>query len=307
MIRLLDAENRTWSVILGSQESFTVATVGTSTVIEPSPALKRKIDPHLLNLTQLVSTNHLENNQTNVILSIPSNIETLDTLSLDIVTRLCPTTGTSDRPAYFTATLNYSSLFRLAESPDVDYIWLNRKFHACLDESVAIVKDPQKWASFESYCQRSVNGSAVKLAILDTGVDASHPDFFFPNDTSKITAAVSFTGESSSDEHGHGTHCASVAAGTGVASAGQYVGMAPGAPIYNVKVLNNLGEGLESWIISGIQWAVERCGRSQHEFRKQHSKQRDRSTVCSSRLGNRTRQSVCRCGRQSWASLVRDH
>jgi hypothetical protein len=50
---------------------------------------------------------------------------------------------------------------------------------------------------------------------------------------------------------------ASIAAGTGVASQGQYTGVAPGATLLNVKVLNNHGSGAESWIIGGVQWAVD--------------------------------------------------
>ncbi len=52
-------------------------------------------------------------------------------------------------------------------------------------------------------------------------------------------------------------HCASIAAGTGEASSYAYVGVAPGALLLNGKVLDNYGSGWNSWIINGIEWAVD--------------------------------------------------
>ena len=72
---------------------------------------------------------------------------------------------------------------------------------------------------------RSINGSGVKIAILDTGIDPTRPDNILL--------------ESQHDKFSHGTHCASIAAGTGAASSDRYTGVAPQATIYNVKVLNN--------------------------------------------------------------------
>jgi serine protease AprX len=232
-------------------------------MINPPGEIKRKIDANLLNLTGLVTNGYLDNNLTSVIIQSSGAVlgKTTDNPILTDPTynvrRLYSSKNADSRMGFLAARLDYSSIIELAENPSVSYIWLDRKFQACLDQSVRIVKNPLEWGQIEQSWGRSVNGSGVKIAILDTGIDPTHPDFNFPNGTSKIVSAISFTGESTSDGSGHGTHCASIAAGTGAASSGQYVGVAPGGALMNVKVLGNNDQGEESWVISGIQWAVD--------------------------------------------------
>jgi subtilisin len=89
------------------------------------------------------------------------------------------------------------------------------------------------------------------VAVLDTGIDWNHPDLR-PN----VRGAVSFVpGETAMDGNSHGTHCAgtigAVVNGAGV------VGVAPEASLYGVKVLANNGGGQYSWIIAGINWAIQ--------------------------------------------------
>ncbi|GAI40080.1 unnamed protein product, partial [marine sediment metagenome] len=102
-------------------------------------------------------------------------------------------------------------------------------------------------------------GEGEEIAILDTGIDSSHPalddldDNPVTNDP-KVIVNVNFSDDQSSgDLFGHGTHCAGIAAGT--AAGTDYQGVAPGAWLWNVKVLNQWGIGYESWIISGINFA----------------------------------------------------
>ena len=105
------------------------------------------------------------------------------------------------------------------------------------------VKAPPAWD-----CSR---GKGIKVAILDTGIDALHPDLA-PN----VKGTVSFVpGETPADGHGHGTHCAGTIAaamnGSGV------VGVAPAAWLYAMKVLSNSGSGNWSWLIAGISWCIQ--------------------------------------------------
>ena len=92
-------------------------------------------------------------------------------------------------------------------------------------------------------------GSGVKVAIIDTGIDLNQTDL-------KVAGNVTFVAGTSSgqDDNGHGTHVAGTVAalgnGTGV------VGVAPGAALYAVKVLDRNGSGSISGVVSGIQWAV---------------------------------------------------
>lgn len=96
-------------------------------------------------------------------------------------------------------------------------------------------------------------GKGARVAVIDSGVDCSHPDLA-PNCLPGYNALA--PGELPQDEKGHGTHVAGIIAGalnwSGMA------GMAPEASILPVKVLNSSGSGKVSQIIDGLQWAVAR-------------------------------------------------
>ena len=108
--------------------------------------------------------------------------------------------------------------------------------------NISMVKAPLAW-------RRGINGRGVKVAILDTGI-AKHRDLTISGGTCFVQNQSSYN-----DIHGHGTHCAGVVAArnnsTGV------VGVAPNAKLYAVKVLNDQGSGMTSWIIAGLEWCVK--------------------------------------------------
>jgi subtilisin len=95
----------------------------------------------------------------------------------------------------------------------------------------------------------------VDVAVIDTGVDLDHPDLNVAggvNCTLSIFNAYCATG--GDDDHYHGTHVAGTI-GALDNDAG-VVGVAPGARIWAVKVLNKRGSGYTSWIIAGIDWVA---------------------------------------------------
>ncbi|MFI7104506.1 S8 family peptidase [Streptomyces sp. NPDC050161] len=125
-------------------------------------------------------------------------------------------------------------------------LWLDRKVHTTLDRSTKQVNAPRAWAA-------GLDGKGTAVAVLDTGVDAEHPDL-----KGRITGSKNFTDDASTDDvQGHGTHTASTVGGSGAASGGRKKGVAPGTGLLIGKVLDDTGSGSTSWIISGMQWAVD--------------------------------------------------
>lgn len=104
----------------------------------------------------------------------------------------------------------------------------------------------------------SYSGAGIKVAILDTGFDFSHPDFK-DRFTDQDKQGQSFIkGEGVQDGHGHGTHCTGTACGPKIPfSSDIRYGIAYESEIYIGKVLGNRGAGPDGSIIAGIEWAVK--------------------------------------------------
>lgn len=100
----------------------------------------------------------------------------------------------------------------------------------------------------------SLTGRGVRVAIVDTGIVRDHPAF-----AGRGIDAVSFVpSENADDRHGHGTHCFGTALGGAPTEDGLRYGIAGGACALSAKCLDATGVGRESWIIAGIDWALER-------------------------------------------------
>ncbi|WP_163101644.1 S8 family peptidase [Peribacillus alkalitolerans] len=130
----------------------------------------------------------------------------------------------------------------------IEKIWLDGRVEATLDKSVPQIGAPTAWES-------GFTGKGVKVAVLDTGIDPNHPDL-----ANQLDEAKSFVpGETVDDVDGHGTHVASTVLGTGAASEGKNKGVAPEARLLVGKVLDNNGDGFDSWIIDGMEWAAHKA------------------------------------------------
>ena len=109
----------------------------------------------------------------------------------------------------------------------------------------------------------TVDGTGIGIAIIDSGVEKSHVDLSsgpLSTSPSRVVYSKSFiTGNAvTSDMQGHGTHVAGLAAGSNVqwGSTPHYRGVAPGAKIVNLRVLDNLGKGTSSNVIAAIDWTI---------------------------------------------------
>ncbi|MGD1217537.1 S8 family serine peptidase [Streptomyces krungchingensis] len=124
-------------------------------------------------------------------------------------------------------------------------VWLDGRVKADMAESNAQIGTPKAW-------EAGLTGKGVTVAVLDTGVDADHPDL-----AGRVSLSKSFIeGQEVADRNGHGTHVTSTVGGSGAASDGKEQGVAPGATLAVGKVLSDQGSGSESQIIAGMEWAA---------------------------------------------------
>lgn len=127
----------------------------------------------------------------------------------------------------------------------LEKVWLDAPVRASLDRSVAQIGAPAAW-------EAGFDGAGVTVAVLDTGVDTTHPDL-----AGRVTQQRDFSGSGNVTDHfGHGTHVAATVGGSGAASSGARAGVAPGAELISGKVLGDDGTGSESGVIAGMEWAV---------------------------------------------------
>lgn len=109
------------------------------------------------------------------------------------------------------------------------------------------VNAPQVWDQFD------VAGEGVRVAVLDTGVDADHPDIELTEDGwAEFDEAGNERDTEPNDPNGHGTHVSGTVAGGD--AAGFHIGVAPEAELMHGKVLDDGGTFAQ--ILAGMEWAV---------------------------------------------------
>ena len=163
----------------------------------------------------------------------------------------------------FAAKVTANQVRALVAHPGVAQVELNRVVRAYNDSAQASfgvtkarVDDTDLDGNTDG--QPTYSAGDVVVAVIDTGIDATHPqlddgkvlEFADCVDSSCDTTPAPF------DDDGHGTHVAGTVAGDGEGNA-LYRGVAPGAALVGVKVLNGSGSGTEAGVIAGIQWAVD--------------------------------------------------
>src|SRR5690554_3754000 len=160
-----------------------------------------------------------------------------------------------------------SHIEAIQQLPGVIAVYPERRYQTLLEDSLASLGAPQVWEMRDDM-DRPLTGQGMRVAILDTGIDYTHPDLGgCVGDTCKVLAGVDFSGLSEGEEspstneadfldyNRHGTHVAGI-----VAADGQVRGVAPDARLYAVKVLGNSGFGGTTAIVAGIEWALDPDG-----------------------------------------------
>jgi subtilisin family serine protease len=138
--------------------------------------------------------------------------------------------------------IRVSNIKALSEEATIEFVEEDGIRHITLSQSVPLINADDVWAM-------GYDGTGISICIIDTGIDPNHCDF----PSGKIIAWADYIGTSSTpyDDHGHGTHCSSIAAG----AASPY-GVARGASLMGAKVCNSGGSCPDSAIISGLDFGV---------------------------------------------------
>jgi serine protease AprX len=141
-----------------------------------------------------------------------------------------------------TVEIRASNIKALSEEAAIEFVEANGIRHITLSSSVPLINADDVWSM-------GYDGTGIKVCIIDTGVDPNHCDF----PSGKIIAWKDCVGTGSSpyDDHGHGTHCSSIAVGED-----SPYGVAPGASLMAAKVCTSGGSCSDADIIEGVDWGV---------------------------------------------------
>lgn len=145
--------------------------------------------------------------------------------------------------------MSINSILEFTADPDVEFICYDAKVFAVMDVA-------RKAIGADLILNTGYTGKNVTVAIIDTGI-SPHVDLIYP--TNRIVGFKDFVNNETRmyDDNGHGTHCAGILASNGYSSKGKYKGIAPEANILSIKVLDEIGNGNTSDILSTVQWIID--------------------------------------------------
>lgn len=145
----------------------------------------------------------------------------------------------------------------LSRLPGVAGVYPDSAVTASTADSVPLIGAPQVWERQDG-AGRPATGTGVTVAVVDTGVDYSHPDLGGGfGEGHKVVAGYDFVNNDPDpmDDNAHGTHVAGIIAGGGAPPG--VTGVAPGATLTAYKVLDDFGRGTLSQVMAGLEAAVD--------------------------------------------------
>ncbi|MCX5403721.1 S8 family serine peptidase [Streptomyces sp. NBC_00335] len=155
-------------------------------------------------------------------------------------------------------TVGAQDLAKLRKLPGVKSVSPAGTSRALDTDANEVVGNPALWAR-EDPGGAKVTGKGVTVAVIDTGVDYTHPDLGGGfGEGHKVVGGWDFVDNDANpmDDNGHGTHVAGIVAGKAAASGG-ITGAAPDAELLAYKVLGANGSGDDSGIIAAIEAAID--------------------------------------------------
>ncbi|HKH73652.1 MAG TPA: S8 family serine peptidase [Vicinamibacterales bacterium] len=153
-------------------------------------------------------------------------------------------------------------LATVASDPRVERVMIDRPAFATMERT------GQAIGATLARSQYGISGKGVGVAIIDSGITTWHDDLYRSasgNLSRRVVHFKDFTRDVSpnlwfndlpSDDYGHGTHVAGIIAGSGFDSNGRRMGVAPGAKLLGLKVLDGEGHGYVSDVIAAIDYAI---------------------------------------------------
>ena len=162
------------------------------------------------------------------------------------------------------AEVDNAELANLASNPRVKRVMHDRPTFATLERTglstgAALVRQ-----------QMGYTGKGIGVAVIDSGISNAHDALYrtsawsFSTINGRVAHFKDFTVDNPNvwspngayDDYGHGTHVAGIIAGTGYDSSGKHKGIAPGARLVGLKVMDQLGRGYISDVIAAIDYAI---------------------------------------------------
>ncbi|WP_155371861.1 S8 family serine peptidase [Catellatospora vulcania] len=156
------------------------------------------------------------------------------------------------------ATVPADEVARLSALPGVLAVVPDAPVRAYTDVSVPLIGATEVWQRKDT-TGTQVKGKGVTVAVIDSGVDYTHPDLGGGlGEGFKVVGGYDFVNGDADpmDDNGHGTHVAGIIAGK-AAAAGGITGVAPEADLLAYKAMNEWGEGYTSDIVASIEAAAD--------------------------------------------------
>jgi serine protease AprX len=149
--------------------------------------------------------------------------------------------------------LTAGQLSALQQDETIDHLSGDIASHSSDAVTAESIGADQVWAGAGSL--PALSGKGVAVAVIDSGIDATHNAFAHTN---RILVTKDFTGGDGKDRYGHGTHVAAIIAGAmgKTADTREYRGIASGAYLLNLRVLGADGSGTASSVIEAIDWTI---------------------------------------------------
>ncbi len=150
----------------------------------------------------------------------------------------------------------------LEKYPQVKYLEYNARMEMDMEKSTSVINASKTWARDITGFNKEypdIDGKGVTVVVVDTGIDAGHPDMDYGEKTIKNFYLSNEDGgqwieqENTDLYYGHGTHVAGTVAGNGDASAGARRGVAPAANLIGVTIY----DPTVADYIKGLEWVYD--------------------------------------------------